>query len=156
MSFNSAMRHVPVFRCSRRLLLGGIGTGVCYGAFAARSTPVRFDSRQKSPQTQSQPADAAREQLLSPRVIQQVSAGSIIGFGTGLVVSVFSRTLVFIGGVLAAFYQVAASYGLGLPSILSSHKFLTDTFPSLKIGTGNGWFVASFSLTFILAAFARL
>ncbi|OTA02138.1 hypothetical protein A9Z42_0024700 [Trichoderma parareesei] len=149
------MRHIPIFRHSRRLLLGGIGTSVCYGAFAANST-VRFDSRQKSPQTQSQPADAAREQLLSPRIIRQVSAGSIIGFGTGLVVSVFSRTLVFIGGVLAAFYQLAASYGLGLPSIVSSHRFLTDTFPSLKVGTGNGWFVASFSLTFILAAFARL
>ncbi|TFB01922.1 hypothetical protein CCMA1212_006133 [Trichoderma ghanense] len=149
------MRHIPILRYSRRLLLGGVGTSVCYGAFAAHST-VRFDSRQKSPSTPSQPADTSREQLLSPRIIRQVSAGSIIGFGTGLVVSVFSRTLVFIGGVLAAFYQLASSYGLGLPSIVSSHKFLTDRFRILKVGTGNGWFVASFSLTFILAAFARL
>ncbi|KAL6862144.1 hypothetical protein J3F83DRAFT_225397 [Trichoderma novae-zelandiae] len=149
------MRHVPVLRYSRRLLLAGIGTGVCYGAFAANSA-VRLDSRQKSPSGPSQPADRSGEQLLSPRIIRQVSAGSIIGFGTGLVVSVFSRTLVFIGGALAAFYHLASSYGLGLPSIVSSHKFLTDKFPLLKIGTGNGWFVASFSLTFALAAVARL
>ncbi|PTB61820.1 hypothetical protein BBK36DRAFT_1173060 [Trichoderma citrinoviride] len=150
------MRHIPVIRYSRRLLLGGIGTGVCYGAFVASSNPVRFDSRQKSPSTPAQLADTSREPRLSPRIIRQVSAGSIIGFGTGLVVSIFSRTLVFIGGVLAACYQLASSYGPGLPSIVSSHKFLTDNFPFLKVGTGNGWFVASFSLTFILAAFARL
>lgn len=125
------MRQVPVLRYSRRLLLGSIGTGVCYGAFAANSI-VRFDSRQKSPPAPSQPAAQASDPLLSSRIIRQISAGSIVGqsaewplnypllskngqlirpplgFGTGLVVSVFSRTLVFIGGVLAAFYHVSA------------------------------------------------
>jgi hypothetical protein len=52
--------------------------------------------------------------------------------------------------------KLASSYGLGLPSIVSSHKVLTDKIPFIKYGTGNGWFVASFSLTFILAAFVRL
>ncbi|EHK21033.1 uncharacterized protein TRIVIDRAFT_230990 [Trichoderma virens Gv29-8] len=145
----------PILRYSRRFMLGSIGTGVCYGAFAANST-IRFDSRQKSPPTASQPAVKPSEPLLSPRIIRQISAGSVVGFGTGLLVSLFSRTLVFIGGVMAAFYHLASSYGLGLPSIVSSHKVLTDKIPFIKYGTGNGWFVASFSLTFILAAFVRL
>ncbi|KAF3074246.1 hypothetical protein V8C43DRAFT_294782 [Trichoderma afarasin] len=150
-------RQLPALRYSRRLLLGTISTGVCYGAFAAHST-VRFDSRQnqKSPPPASQPAANPSEPLLSPRIIRQISAGSIVGFGTGLLVSFFSRTLVFIGGVMAAFYHLASSYGLGLPSIVHSHKLLTDKIPLLKYGTGNGWFVASFGLTFILAAFVRL
>lgn len=33
---------------------------------------------------------------------------SLLGFATGLVVSVFSRTLVLLGGVLAACYHVSA------------------------------------------------
>ncbi|KAL7905762.1 hypothetical protein GGI35DRAFT_121957 [Trichoderma velutinum] len=149
------IRQLPVLRYSRRLLLGSISTGVCYGAFAANST-IRFDSRQKSPPTASQPAAKPSEPLLSPRIIRQISAGSIVGFGTGLLVSLFSRTLVFIGGVMAAFYHLASSYGIGLPSIVYSPKLLTDKNPFLKYGTGNGWFVASFGLTFILAAFVRL
>ncbi|KAL7929460.1 hypothetical protein V8C35DRAFT_315309 [Trichoderma chlorosporum] len=150
-----APRQVPVLRYSRRLLLGSISTGVCYGAFAANSS-VRFDSRQKSPPTTSQPAAKPSESLLSPRIIRQISAGSIVGFGTGLLVSLFSRTLVFIGGAMAAFYHLASSYGLSLPGIVYSRKFLTDKVPLFKYGTGNGWFLASFGLTFILAAFVRL
>ncbi|KAK4064297.1 uncharacterized protein Triagg1_9093 [Trichoderma aggressivum f. europaeum] len=151
-------RQLPLLRYSRRLLIGSVGTGVCYGAFATANSPVRFDSRQnqKSPPPASQPAANSSEPLLSPRIIRQISAGSIVGFGTGLLVSLFSRTLVFIGGVMAAFYHLASSYGLGLPSILHSHKLLTDKTPLFKYGTGNGWFVASFGLTFILAAFVRL
>ncbi|KAL7940896.1 hypothetical protein V8C42DRAFT_201970 [Trichoderma barbatum] len=150
-----SVRQLPALRHSRRLLLGSIGTGVCYGAFAANSA-VRFDSRQKSPPASSQSTAEPSEPLLAPRIIRQISAGSMVGFGTGLVVSLFSRTLVFIGGVMAAFYHLASSYGISLPGIVSSHKLLTDKIPFLKYGTGNGWFVASFGLTFVLAAFVRL
>ncbi|KAL7787013.1 hypothetical protein V8C37DRAFT_391140 [Trichoderma ceciliae] len=144
------MKQVPLLRYSRRLLLGSIGTSICYGAFAANS-PIRFDSRQKSPTTQTQ-----HQPLLSPDIIRQLSSGSIVGFSTGLVVSIFSRTLVLIGGVLTACYHLASSYKLGLPRIISFHKFLTEKVPLFKYGTRNGWFVASFALTFVLAAFVRL
>lgn len=52
--------------------------------------------------------------------------------------------------------KLASSYGLGLPSIVYAPKFLTNKIPFLKYGAGNGWFVASFGLTFVLAAFVRL
>lgn len=107
------------------------------------------------------------------------SSSCALGFGTGFIVSIFSRTLVLIGGLLAACYhvsasyaihtslllivsgvaddiQIASSYGLGLPRVINFHKFLTERIPVLNYGTRNPWFAASFVLTFILAAFVRL
>ncbi|EHK51063.1 uncharacterized protein TrAtP1_009891 [Trichoderma atroviride] len=151
-----AIKQFSALRYSRRLLFGGIGTSVCYGAFAANSS-VRLDSRRKqSTASPTQYAAKPVEPLPSPEIIRQVSSGSVVGFATGLVVSVFSRTLVLLGGVLTACYHLASSYGLPLPRFLNLPKYLAEKFPLLSYSTRDGWFVASFVLTFVLSAFVSL
>lgn len=151
------MKQFSALRYSRRLLFGGIGTGVCYGAFAANASTIRFDSRQKqSAAAPTQYAAKPVEPLSSPEIIRQISSGSVVGFATGLVVSVFSRTLVLLGGVLTACYHLASSYGLPLPRFLNFPKYLAERIPLLSHRTRNGWFVASFILTFVLSAFVSL
>ncbi|KAL7918500.1 hypothetical protein ACQKWADRAFT_303841 [Trichoderma austrokoningii] len=153
---SQAMRHFAALRYSRRLLFGGIGTGVCYGAFAANSS-VRLDSRPR--QSAAAPAQYTTKPVEpppSPEIIRQISSGSVVGFATGLVVSVFSRTLVLLGGVLTACYHLASSYGLPLPRFLNLPKYLVEKTPLLSHSTRNGWFVASFLLTFVLSAFVSL
>ncbi|KAM0449109.1 hypothetical protein ACHAO4_007771 [Trichoderma viride] len=74
-----AMKQFSALRYSRRLLFGGIGTGVCYGAFAVNSS-VRLDSRRKqSAAAPTQYAAKPVEPLPSPEIIRQISSGSVVG-----------------------------------------------------------------------------
>lgn len=73
------MKRFPALRYSQRLLFGGIGTGVCYGAFAANSS-IRFDSRQKQSAAAPTPyAAKPAEPLPPPEIIRQISSGSVVG-----------------------------------------------------------------------------
>ncbi|KAM0471650.1 hypothetical protein ACHAPX_009307 [Trichoderma viride] len=74
-----AMKQFSALRHSRRLLFGGIGTGVCYGAFAANSS-IRLDSRRKqSAAAPTQYSAKTVDPLPSPEIIRQISSGSVVG-----------------------------------------------------------------------------
>jgi hypothetical protein len=98
------------------------------------------------------------------------------GFGTGLVVAIFSRTLVFLGSFLAVsiyvslhysnlsinngiqcseLSKVASRYGVDLPKMMGIKKLLNESSFWRRMSV-NPWFSASFILTFTLAAFVRL
>ncbi|KAM3487855.1 hypothetical protein NHJ13051_008584 [Beauveria bassiana] len=83
-----------------KLFALGLAPAACVGAsFALR--PAKFDALEPAPvsrrlrQRENPPTGR-----LSPRIIEQLSRGSIFGFGAGVVIAFFSRTLVFLGGRL--------------------------------------------------------
>lgn len=103
-----------VTRQRRQIVLAGClglaaGTGV-----AIRSSPrVRFDASppahfSTSPGFSSSDRDRRKEkkETLDPDLMRQLSGGSVTGFLSGLLVSVFSRTLVLLLGVSVVIVQV--------------------------------------------------
>ncbi|KAH8712484.1 hypothetical protein HC256_005675 [Beauveria bassiana] len=88
-----------------KLFALGLAPAACVGAsFALR--PAKFDALEPAPvsrrlrQRENPPTGR-----LSPRIIEQLSRGSIFGFGAGVVIAFFSRTLVFLGGLIAGSLQ---------------------------------------------------
>ncbi|KAI0400947.1 hypothetical protein F4802DRAFT_459716 [Xylaria palmicola] len=109
----------------RQRVLAGSCVGLALGTgLAIRSTPpTRFDhhaSPSPSPLTaaSSSSSDAAPrtrgDDALPPALMSQLSGGSVAGFLSGLLVSVFSRTLVLLLGVSVVLVQVAARYGIDI------------------------------------------
>lgn len=138
---------------------------------------MRFDAVASAPASRlnysDKPSSGRRKDGLSPEVIKQLSGGSLSGFLTGLLVSVFSKTLVLLIGIgivsiqvilyhyskprrhlliTADFSQVASHYGLDLVKYLK----LKNRVESSKILTGlryNPAFKIAFGVTFALSAF---
>jgi uncharacterized membrane protein (Fun14 family) len=122
------------------------------------------------------PRSQAPRSGISTKAVRQLSSGSLAGFGTGLVVAIFSRTLVFLGSFLAVsiyvslhysnlsinnglqcseLSKVASRYGVDLPKMMGIKKLLNESSFWRRMSV-NPWFSASFILTFTLAAFVRL
>lgn len=98
------------------------------------------------------------------------------GFCTGLVISIFSRTFVFLLGLLAASFQVclypaaryypdicdadkaqlASSFGFKVSFLKAANQTLSVRSSAWPINSDDLWFRASFALSMILAAFVRL
>ncbi|KAI3343696.1 hypothetical protein F4824DRAFT_17921 [Ustulina deusta] len=139
-----------------------VGTGV-----AMRSSPrIRFDSAStttSSPLSTSSPAfsnaprgNAARDEkeILSPELMRQLSGGSVAGFLSGLLVSVFSRTLVLLLGVSVVIVQVAARYGINIVERLRAKQRLGKS-RVLAALEKDPAFKLSFGLFFALSAFMK-
>ncbi|KAI0911936.1 hypothetical protein F4823DRAFT_257219 [Ustulina deusta] len=144
-----------------------VGTGV-----AMRSSPrIRFDSASttttttttSSPLSTSSPAfsnaprgNAARDdkEMLSPEFMRQLSGGSVAGFLSGLLVSVFSRTLVLLLGVSVVIVQVAARYGINIVERLRAKQRLGKS-RVLAALEKDPAFKLSFGLFFALSAFMK-
>jgi hypothetical protein len=96
----------------QRVLGGCIGLSLGAGV-ALRSSPrVRLDSPSPSSFSTSSShafSNAPREKgedKLNPELMKQLSGGSVTGFLSGLLVSVFSKTLVLLLGVSVVIVQV--------------------------------------------------
>ncbi|CAG9996650.1 unnamed protein product [Clonostachys byssicola] len=166
----ATMIRATTLRRAGRLFATGIApSAACIGTvYLLRPRPIQLDAIDVSPrQHQSQRAG------LSTKAVQQIASGSMaerrgrgkqvikliasfaLGFGCGLIIAIFSRTLAFLGSILAVSVYVTSRYGIDLPQILGIKKFLLKSSVWRKLG-GSPWFTASFALTFTLAAFVHL
>jgi hypothetical protein len=148
------MSRIIGIRKAARLLAAGIGPAICTSmVYSLRSPVIRLDSDHTTTPTHRSPPTI--ETKLSPRMVQQLSSGSLAGFCAGLVVAVFSRTLVILGTLFAFTILVASRYGLDLPQVLGVKRFVKGS-PWWATIEQKPWFTASFTTTFALAAFVRL
>ncbi|KND92829.1 hypothetical protein TOPH_02572 [Tolypocladium ophioglossoides CBS 100239] len=141
-------------RTARFFAAGGVYVGAAM--LSNPRVPLRLDSGQpvtaRSRQRQQPPGSS-----LSPQLVRQVSSGSLAGFAAGFFVALFSRTLVFLGGLLAVSLHIASCWGLGVPRLAGINQQRWPGLSSVgRLGADNPWFTSSFALTFILAAFVRL
>ncbi|KAF2208342.1 hypothetical protein CERZMDRAFT_87732 [Cercospora zeae-maydis SCOH1-5] len=159
------------------LLFGGaaFGAGLCFAQSQAFAHSLFFRSRRpilldSSPASSSSSissrdwsfgdASAGIQNINSgrwnnARSIRQLSAGSIIGLVTGLVISTFSKSLVLVIGLLVAGVQTAESYGIRLVPYKTIGKYVkgVDVRSAMR---ENVAFKISFGLMFALSAFAEL
>ncbi|KAJ4159282.1 uncharacterized protein LMH87_008189 [Akanthomyces muscarius] len=96
-----------------RLFALGLAPAACVGASFALRNPVKFDALEPVPVSQKlRQREAPPASRLSPQIIEQLSRGSIFGFGAGVIIAFFSRTLVFLGGLVAGSLQIASRMGV--------------------------------------------
>ncbi|KAF2766757.1 hypothetical protein EJ03DRAFT_167907 [Teratosphaeria nubilosa] len=91
---------------------------------------------------------------LNPRAVRQLSAGSVIGLIAGLGVSVFSKPLALLIGLLVVGVQTAESYGIHLVP----YKRLRGYVKGVDLRSAvqdNIAFKISFGAMFALSAFAQ-
>jgi len=106
------------------------------------------------PASSRQPLQSDSAEKLDSNVLKQVSGGSLTGFLTGLLVSIFSRTLVLVIGLSIVVIQLASRYGIDLVKYLK----LKDRARSSKILSAlneNTPYKLSFGITFALSAFMQ-
>ncbi|WPH00919.1 Hypothetical protein R9X50_00375300 [Acrodontium crateriforme] len=92
---------------------------------------------------------------LNSRAVRQFSSGSIFGLLAGLGVSMFSKSLAFLIGVLVIGVQTAESYGIHLVPYNRIQRYVKG----VNIRTAmqdNVAFKLSFGLMFAFSAFAQL
>ncbi|GAW24313.1 hypothetical protein ANO14919_138970 [Xylariales sp. No.14919] len=152
-----------LLRRQQRVLVGSC-LGLSVGAgIALRSSPhVRFDTASpvishfptSSPAFSTVPRENRDKdkETLNPEVMKQLSGGSVTGFLSGLIVSVFSRTLVLLLGVSVVIVQVAARCGIDIVNQLRLKQRLGKS-QVLAALEKNPVFKLSFGLFFALSAF---
>ncbi|KKY36407.1 putative fun14 family protein [Diaporthe ampelina] len=132
----------------------GLSTGLFLAHRQHQRHPMRLDalpaSRPGSPATSRAVADS--KDWLDPDVIRQLSGGSLAGFLTGLVVSIFSKTLVLLTGLAIVSVQVASQWGVDLLAVLKIRQRI-DSSRVLSSLNRNPTFKLAFGTTFALAAF---
>ncbi|KAI1304301.1 hypothetical protein F5Y03DRAFT_174823 [Xylaria venustula] len=133
-----------------------VGTGV-----AMRSSPrIHFDSAPattfstSSPAFSNTPRGNGRKESLDSELMKQLSGGSVTGFVSGLLVSVFSRTLVLLFGLSVVLVQVAARYGINIVDRLRLRQRLGKS-RVLAALERDPAFKLSFGLFFALSAFTQ-
>ncbi|KAK1831731.1 hypothetical protein QBC39DRAFT_350793 [Podospora conica] len=96
-------------------------------------------------------APAQKERLTMDQFIRQLTAGSMTGFITGLIVSVFSKLLVPLIGLGIVLTQVAAHYGINIVEHLRKKKIQNSRI--LSALRGYPTFTVVFGTTFFLSSF---
>ncbi|CVL01890.1 uncharacterized protein FMAN_08021 [Fusarium mangiferae] len=138
-------------RVALRAMSRGIAPATCVGAFIATRPVIRCDA----PTLATGPPSRRRPLDVSPDTVRQLSSGSVAGFGIGVVVALFSRTLALLTGLIAFSIHVASRWGLDIPRTLGIEKLLKKSSVWNK-SKERPLFTASFLVTFILATFVRL
>jgi len=90
----------------------------------------------------------------NPQALKQVSAGSILGLVCGLAVSVFSKPLAVVIGLLVFGIQFIESRGIHIIPYASLQRRVQNT-DLRSLVQDNAAFKLSFGATFALAAFAE-
>ncbi|EAA27999.3 hypothetical protein GE21DRAFT_4393 [Neurospora crassa] len=122
-------------------------------ALAARQQPLKLDALSSSQQSRSLHSQKDnKEEWLNPETIKQLSSGSLSGFATGLLISVFSKTLVLLAGVGMVLVQVASRYGIDLVGMLHLRDKVNSS-KILKALQHKMAFKLAFAITFALSAF---
>ncbi|KAI9649096.1 hypothetical protein NHQ30_001663 [Ciborinia camelliae] len=146
----------------------GLTTYTSYQLLHTHFQPTHLDSAspsQAQAETQSQSQAHATLGLgtklgikrgggLNPKMVRQVSAGSLVGLGAGLAVSTFSRSLALIIGLLIVGLQWASSHGLNLIPTSRMQRYLQQV-NMRSVMRENVALKVSFGTTFALAAFMR-
>ncbi|KAI0443872.1 hypothetical protein F4803DRAFT_574112 [Xylaria telfairii] len=161
MSSTRIFQATRLLRQRQQLLAGSclglsVGTGV---ALRWSSPRVRFDAHgSRSEFSASTAAFSRRDRenrgMLSPELMKQLSSGSVTGFVAGLLVSIFSRTLVLLVGVSVVIVQVAARYGINIVNQLRLKQRLGKS-RVLAALEKDPIFTVSFGLFFALSAFMQ-
>ncbi|ROV98983.1 hypothetical protein VSDG_03755 [Cytospora chrysosperma] len=151
------MATIALCRGALRRSAAPITLGLSTGLYLAnRQRPMRLDalstSRSSSPATERIAAQS--DDWLDPEIIKQLSGGSLAGFLTGLVVSVFSKTLVLLTGVAIVAIQVASRWGVDLLGMLRLRQRI-EASRVLSSLNRNPTFKLAFGSTFALAAFMQ-
>jgi len=85
-------------------------------------------------------------------LVSQLSQGSIAGFLAGLLLSVFSKTLVLLGGVAVVLTQVASKYGIDIVQQLKLKQRIGNS-KVLSALERDPAFKLSFGFFFAMSAF---
>jgi len=134
----------------------GIGLGLSLATFKlSMQRPMRLDSApilSNDSYKRNAQTPVVRNGQLNPGAVRQISTGSIIGLCAGLAVSVFSRSLALLIGLLVVGVQWAASYGINVLPYGKLQRYVTSI--DLRSAVqDNVAFKISFGTTFALAAF---
>lgn len=122
---------------------------------AAPLAAVSLDDRQAAePPRQARRPPPGYNLPLNPKFAAQVAKGSFAGFVAGLLVSMFSQTLVFFLGLAFTFQTLAAKLGIDLAHYLKLKERVTSS-KILAALAENTAFKLSFGTSFMLAAFAH-
>ncbi|AEO69007.1 uncharacterized protein THITE_2090520 [Thermothielavioides terrestris NRRL 8126] len=129
----------------------GLTTGL---VAVAHQRPMRLDSgpSQRRSLASGQHDPPKRRELLDAETVKELSGGSLAGFFAGLLVSVFSKTLVLLAGIAMLVIQAAARNGIDLVAYLK----LKDRVKSSRVLAAlnqHAAFKLSFALAFSLSAF---
>ncbi|KAI6087545.1 hypothetical protein F4821DRAFT_105225 [Hypoxylon rubiginosum] len=127
----------------------GLSLGTSMATF--RQPKLRLDARDTPRPMSSRPP--VKEKLDS-ELLKQLSSGSVTGFLSGLVISIFSKTLVLLLGVSAVVLQVAARYGIDIIGQLKVKQRLGNS-RVLAALEKNPAFKLSFGLFFAMSAFMQ-
>ncbi|KAH6893597.1 hypothetical protein B0T10DRAFT_482658 [Thelonectria olida] len=148
------MNRIFASRATFRAVAAGIGPAACAGSLLANRRAIRCDA----PSLAASPPPRHRRSPtldLSPETVAQISSGSVAGFGVGLVVTLFSRTLAFLSGLVGLCLHIASRSGVDVPRMLGVQKYL-DGNELWEKTKGKPWFTASFLATFLLATVMRI
>ncbi|KAH6661264.1 hypothetical protein BKA67DRAFT_80701 [Truncatella angustata] len=133
----------------------GAGIGLSIGsALVYRQPMLRMDARAVPRPTTREAAATAPKERLDPEIIKQLSGGSITGFLTGLVISVFSKTLVLLLGASIVVVQVAARYGIDLTKQIKLRERIGNS-KVLAALEKDPAFKLSFGFFFAMSAFLK-
>ncbi|KAH7140542.1 hypothetical protein EDB81DRAFT_56015 [Dactylonectria macrodidyma] len=148
------MNRIFGSRVAFRALAAGIGPSAGAGSLLVNRRAIRCDAH---PSAASPPSRQRRTPPLdlSPELVSQLSSGSVLGFGTGLVLALFSRTVALLSGLFAISLYIASRYGYDASRMLGIGKLL-DGNALWERSKGRPWFTMSFLVTFLLAAFVHL
>ncbi|KAJ4175105.1 hypothetical protein NW754_005524 [Fusarium falciforme] len=139
-------------RVALRAMTVGVGPAACVGAFVATRPVIRCDG----PTLATGPPRRRQPSLdISPDTVRQLSSGSVAGFGVGVLVGLFSKTLALLTGLVALSIHIASRYGLDITRTLGIDKYLNRSALWARSKKNPLW-TSSFLVTFILAAFVRL
>ncbi|KAI1144640.1 hypothetical protein F5Y05DRAFT_33914 [Hypoxylon sp. FL0543] len=127
----------------------GLSLGTSVAAF--RQPRLRLDARDTPRPMSSRPPTKDR---LDPELLKQLSGGSITGFVSGVIISIFSRTLVLLLGISVVVIQVASRYGVDLVQQLRLKQRLGNS-RVLAALEKNPAFKLSFGLFFAMSAFMQ-
>ncbi|EGS20417.1 uncharacterized protein CTHT_0022470 [Thermochaetoides thermophila DSM 1495] len=133
-----------------------ISIGITSGLVAlTHQRPMRLDAavqQQTRTLATNPPKNKEDGRFLSAETVKQLSRGSLAGFFTGLMVSVFSKTLVLLAGITMLIFHVAARNGIDLVAYfkLKEHFRGSRILAALNQHTA---FKLSFALAFVLSAF---
>lgn len=120
--------------------------------FTTSASPSYSHSRDaKTPLTKTNP-DGSK--TLNPAAIKQISLGSILGLGAGLVLSAFSTSLTLLIGLGIVAWQVAARKGYNFIPVEKVQRYFTNIDVRSAIND-NLAFKISFGLMFALSAFGE-
>jgi len=95
------------------------------------------------------------ERSINPRAVRQISTGSIAGLAAGLAVSVFSKPLTFLIGLLVCGVAFIESRGIHIVPYGRIQRFFSRTDVRSTV-QDNLALKLSFGTAFALAGFAKL